>query len=174
MTIHLFTNLFWYLQFSSRRPLIFFVGVGILTVLFCYIFSPKTSSEAETSVAKLSCDNASPCYQRSPLQSTVSWAQVLAHWFISDTQPIRFFRLGITCLKFAVRVIWRRADPDLLIDMPVWEWQPRSAGQAFPSSALNLQNKSEDAAQEKSVDKCTFFPLWVMEKLPLPRKISFL
>lgn len=143
-------------------------------MLSCYIYSPKMSSEAETPVAELSCDRTSPRCQHSPLQGTISWAQALAHWFISDTLSLFAPFIWVSHVWSLLFVFWRCADPDLFINTPVWGWQPHSAGGGLPWPGVEPVKQIRGCCPEKAMDKCTFFPLWVMEKPLLPRKISFL
>lgn len=154
MTVNLFTNLSWYLQFSSIRPFISFLVAGILTALSCNICSPEMSSGAATATAKINCNCASLPYQCSWHQSR-SCPRLLAHLVISDTRRLLLFSrecqwLEVCCLCCL----------EIFHKHPFECDEPCSAGRGLPwlsTDPAKQRQKSEDAAWKRTVDKCALF-----------------
>lgn len=183
MTANLFTNLSWYLQFSSIRPFISFLVAGILTVLSRYICSPEMSSEAATAVAKINCNCASLPYQH-------SWHQLKllpspAHSPISDTRRPLLFSRECQWLEVCCLCCLGICQPQSSINAPVSAMSPAQLGQDFPGSALTLQNKGRSQRMLPRKGQWTnvpFFPAGGRKAggrptshfLPLSRKGSFL
>lgn len=184
MTVNLFTNLSWYLQFSSIRPFISFLVAGILTALSCNICSPEMSSGAATAAAKINCNCASLPYQCSWHQSR-SCPRLLAHLVISDTRRLLIFSRECQWLEVCCLCCLEIRQPQSPINTRLSAMSPAQLGEVCPGSALTLQNKGKSQRMLPGKGRWTnvlFFPAGGRKAggcptshfLPLSREGSFL